>query len=463
MNEYLEYQKDLRSSRTTPRVERTRRSKLTLSLYLAGAVTVATSTLHAANLSAANLMELHNRVRRVRPEPAPVAPADASIASSTFNTDQGPGPGPIGSGPGCNLLPAPASVGAAVNLSYFGPPPSESNPSLVGPVQLLKSGTIDAAKGTITLPLYQGSMAGSKKTVWYILTDVDDSGVATLLGLNYSPKLAFSANGARTANLDDQGDLVFDKGTVDFSPVRSIVPGPPGAEFPPVSALPGAIGDKDYSPLVQVTNAGGVIYNAPIVAFGSQANDINFPTGNVDYSKVHDQVVAIDPVNMTVTVNLINGFSFGRPVWYLSMEASIPLAAAIEHNTYAPLMANIVLGKDDSFSSPIERIFIATNGAEAGGCNNPQRQGLSADLADGNRPNNVLGGIPTIATDYSPIWDAQLLAWTQEAISQGYRGQLREEFQILTFVQDGLITGPAGAKFGSSGFSINCPIAQRLD
>ncbi len=325
------------------------------------------------------------------------------------------------------------------------------------------SGTIDAAKGTITLPLYQGSIAGSKKTVWYILTDVDDQGVATLLGLNYSAKLSYAANGARTANLDENGNLVFDKGTVDFSPVRSIVPGPPGAEFPPQSAQPGAIGDKDYSPLVRVLNSGGVIYNAPMMAFGVGANDINFPNGGVDYSKVHDQVVAIDPINMTVTLNVINGFSFGRPVWYLSTEASIPLAAAIEHNTFAPLMQNIVLGRDDSFTSPIERIFIATNGPESGGCQNPLRQGLSADLADGARPNNVLGGIPTIATDYSPVWDAQLFSWTQAAISQGFRGQVREEFQILTFVQDGLITGPGGNKFGSSGFSINCPIAQRLD
>ena len=84
-------------------------------------------------------------------------------------------------------------------------------------------------------------------------------------------------------------------------------------------------------------------------------------------------------------------------------------------------------------------------------------------LADGARPNNVLGGIPTIATDYSPIWDAQLFEWTQNAITQGFRGQVREEFQILTFVQDGLITGPGGGKLGSSGFSINCPIAQRLN
>jgi hypothetical protein len=145
------------------------------------------------------------------------------------------------------------------------------------------------------------------------------------------------------------------------------------------------------------------------------------------------------------------------------MDASIPLAAAIEHNTFAPLMQKLVLGRDDSFSSPVERIFIATNGPEEHGCNNPLRQGLSADLADGHRPNNTLGGIPTIALDYSPAWDANLYEWTPDAISSGYRGQLREEFNILTFVLDGLLTGPAGTPFGSAGFSINCPIVQRLD
>jgi hypothetical protein len=393
---------------------------------------------------------------------AAFATALAAVGQTVVNpnTAQGPGPGPIGPGPGCNLFPAPASIGASVGLSYFGPPPSESNPSLVGPLQLLRSGTVNETNGTITLPLYRGTMKGSGRAVWYILTDVDDPQVATLLGLNFSAKLTFASNAARTANLDNNGNLVFDKGTVDFSPVRSIVPGPVGAEFPPTAAQPGSVGDADYSPLVQVLNAAGVIYNAPIMAFGVEATDINFPNGNVDYSKVHDQVVAIDPANMTVTLNLINGFSFGRPVWYLSTDTSIALGAAIEHNTFAPLMANLHTGGDDSFSSPIERIFISTNGPE--GCANPQRQGLSADLIDGFRPNNVLGGIPTIATDYSPTWDAQLFEWTADAISKGYRAQVREEFQILTFVQDGLITGPGGAKFKSAGFTINCPIVQRL-
>src|SRR5258708_3620391 len=355
--------------------------------------------------------------------------------SNTFNSDQGPGPGPIGPGPGCNLFPAPPSVGATVPLTYFGPPPSETNPSLVGPVQLLKSGTVDAARGTITLPLYLGHMKGSKRNVWYILTDVDDPNVAAELGLNFSAKLTFASNAARTANLAADGTLVFDKGTVDFSPVRNIVPGPSGAEFPPASAVPGAVGDADYSPFVQVTNAAGVIYNAPIVAFNVDASQINFPDGNVDYTKVHDEVVAIDPINQTVTINLINGFSFGRPVWYISMDTSIPLGAAIEHNTFAPLMAQLHLGTDDSFSSPIERIFIGTNGPESGGCNNPLRQGLSADLADGHRPNNVLGGIPTIALDYSPAWDAQLFEWQKDPVDNGFHAQLPQDVPILPFLQ----------------------------
>ena len=34
----------------------------------------------------------------------------------------------------------------------------------------------------------------------------------------------------------------------------------------------------------------------------------------------------------------------------------------------------------------------------------PQRQGLNAALSDSFRPNNVLGGIPTIAPGYSPLF-----------------------------------------------------------
>ena len=90
-------------------------------------------------------------------------------------------------------------------------------------------------------------MVGTDKTVWYILTDVSDSNIAASLGLNFSAKLNFMAIASRTGNLDANGNIIFNAGTVDFSPVRNVVPGPPGAEFPPVSTQPGEIGDATAS------------------------------------------------------------------------------------------------------------------------------------------------------------------------------------------------------------------------
>jgi hypothetical protein len=74
----------------------------------------------------------------------------------------------------------------------------------------------------------------------------------------------------------------------------------------------------------------------------------------------------------------------------------------------------------------------------------------------------VLGGIPTIATDYSPIWDFNLLEWTADAVAKGYRARVNEEFQILGLAVRGFVTGPGGAPFGSTGIVVNCPIVQRL-
>jgi hypothetical protein len=374
-----------------------------------------------------------------------------------------PGPGPFESrGAGCNLFPPSAAIGTGVDPSYFGPPPSQANQSLVGPVQLLRSGQVNFEDGTITLPLYKGYLKRGGKTVWFILTDTDDQQAALSLGLNFSQKLSFSAVGARTGNLDGNGAIIFDRGTVDFSPQRSVVAGPPGAAFPPASFQPGSVGDRDYSPLVRLRNAGGVVYNAPVIAFGVDEAQINFPNGNPDYRIVHDEVRKIDPYAGTVTLNLVSGFSFGRPLLYVSMDASIPLSAAIEGATFAPLMASLPVGRDDSFASPVERLFIAVNGPSEAGCDNPQRQGLFATLTDGFRPNNVFGGIPTIALDYSPMWDANLFEWTQEAINRGYRSQLREEFHILGVVEHGFAKGLQGVEFGSAGFIVNCPVVFRL-
>jgi hypothetical protein len=389
----------------------------------------------------------------------------------------GPGPGPNGPGPGCNVIPPLASTGTKVDISEFPPADSLTDPELAGPVQLLRSGTFDipiqsltavniganTPRGTITLPLFKGAVKTSSglKPAWYVILDAGDQGEADRLGVNFSKKLHNATAAARAATIRPDGTFLFESGLVDFTPNHVVVPGDDDRPFPPRQAAPGSVGDEDYSPLVLANN--GVIYDAPIVAAAVDEANINFPAGNPNYALVHDQVIAIDPFKRTVTLNLINGFSFGKPVLYISTESSDPTVSAIEANTFAPRMGRLEVGIDDIARSAVERIFIATNGAFDGGCNNPQRQGLSAALSDGHRPNNTFGGVPSTASDYSPVWDANLYEWTQDAIEKGYRGLLTEEFRILKLARDGYITGPNGAPFGSAGPVIVCGVAARLN
>ena len=111
------------------------------------------------------------------------------------------------------------------------------------------------------------------------------------MGLNFSAKLGYVAGSfqdalgvshdvSRTANLAPDGTLVFDKGTVDFAPARAVTPGDAPNFFPPKgSPQPGSIGDADYSPIIRLANAGGTVYNAPVVSYGVDADQLAFCAG----------------------------------------------------------------------------------------------------------------------------------------------------------------------------------------
>ncbi|WP_051378654.1 hypothetical protein [Derxia gummosa] len=364
------------------------------------------------------------------------------------------------------IQPAPASIGADVPATYFGTAPSTVQKELVGPYQLLKAGTLDEEKGRLTLPLYKGRLA-SGETVWYILTDTDDEANAAALGINFSSKLSYAAvgRGVRHASqqlIDGETVVVFESGRVDFSPVHAVTPGAEPHPFPPSAFQPGSVGDADYSPLAMI---GGHVYNAPIVAFGTPAATLDaFCNGNADYHLVHDKVVSICPRDRVVTLALTTGFSFGRPVLYLSTEASHALPAAMEGATLAPGLVDIKVGNDDTAFSAVERLFAVVNGAsnDVAGEVHPQRQGFDSALRGDGGPLNVLGGIPTVATDYSPLWDLNVGEWTASAVSHDYRARLTGEFEFLGNVQRGFLTGPGGGPFGSTGFIVNCPIVSRF-
>jgi len=60
------------------------------------------------------------------------------------------------------------------------------------------------------------------------------------------------------------------------------------------------------------------------------------------------------------------------------------------------------------------------------------------------------------------VWDLNVGQWTREAIQKDYRSRMIDEFQYLGMVERGFITGPDGAKFGSTGFIVNCPVVFRF-
>ena len=381
--------------------------------------------------------------------------------------------------------PAPPATGATVPQTYFGPPPTESfsdgNQYLRGPQQLLRSGTISADHKTITLPLYLGQSKTDRgrnrdggKNVWFILTDSSDKENADALGLNFSAKLRYAGAAAREATLGGKNaSLTFESGSVDFGPARQVVPGAAPNFFPPKTAQPGSVGDKDYSPFVRITNQPGTpIYNAPVVAEGVDAATLQkFCTGTPDYNLVADRVVHICPNaesngQGTVTLEATPIFSFGQTATYVSTEASDAVVATLDKGTFAPRLGDLAVGRDDSAFSAVERLFVTANGPT--GRENPQRQGLNSALSDTDAkgqplpPLNTIGGVPNNSNDYSPAWDLNLGFWTEKAINLGYRARVIDEFQILSLVRDGWITGPDGKPYGSTGIVVNCPVLERL-
>ena len=328
----------------------------------------------------------------------------------------------------------------------------------------MKSAHIDLEKGTATLPLRKGKLKDGRP-VWFIITDTTDENLSNLHGVNYSPKMAYGLTGsaARHATIEKDGGFLFSGGSVDFKPVLSVVPGPANAPFPPKSFSPGSVGDANYSPMVYIDNsAKSVILNAPVVSMASEAELNRMCDGAVDHSKVHDKVVAICPRDETVTLSLTLGFTFDKPIQYLSTEANNELVAALENATYAPALKDLPFALEDaSPGESAERIVVVVNGPT--GLDNPHRQGLVSALTDGRGPLNVLGGIPTINLDYSPMWRLFPAVWTDEAIKKGYRYRLTSALQAAEMDTRGFLKSLDGGPFRAVGFVVNCPVVYRIN
>jgi len=363
---------------------------------------------------------------------------------------------------------------------------------------------VDLSKETVRLPLYRGKANG--ETVWYVLLDASDQGIAHDLGVNFAPKLGNLAIGnpeaVQTVTLDspspDQnrfGQAVVNfQGAPDFSPTRIAEPGVNG--FPLARFQPGAVAGPGYSPFIRIAGS-QTVYSAPIVATGDGPFDV------VHHTNTGDRVLGIHIAGPSapgqyaeswVDLLFVKGFDAGQPIIYISTDAGQPLTSVLERSTYVPALDKAAYnGGDDFLGSARERLFGFINGQT--GTNNKESQGFvhlikdghaSEDASAGNTAQidalrnggdllNVFGDFPTEtdprhAQAYSPLWDAQLGLWTDKAIKQGLNTRQIDEVQVfnLAATRPDLLTGvnPATgqpAPYGASGVDINCAVIGFTD
>ncbi len=402
------------------------------------------------------------------------------------------------------------SLAGAATVSAQAPSPSGSDQS--APVGL----TLESERETIrsalrvdltfeyaTLPLYRGTAGG--QTVWYVITDVSDASVARRLRINHAPKLANVPRMCPACSQEvSTGDALLGRapvefqGAPDFSPARTLTPGPRSAPFPAQASTPGSVGRADYSPFVTVRGS-SVVYNAPIVATGDGPFDVT------THSDTHDRTLGIDTVNMTTDHLYVRGFSNGEPILYLSFESSDAFTAMIERSTFVPALADLGFpnggGRPDSARASIFTFVNARVGLEP-----PSRRGASdgrgrnqglthalsfpiasqdaaianpqviEGLRNGGDVSNIFDVFPTNARErdrreYSPAWDLQVGVYSDRAVARGRNGLRTDADEVRRLARRGVITtlgglphtGSRGMPTASANIVINCPALAFLE
>jgi hypothetical protein len=300
--------------------------------------------------------------------------------------------------------------------------------------------SVDSTTHTAVLPIYRGTANG--KTVWYILTDASSAAVAKKYGVNYAPSLASIGNDAtQTASRNADGSYMF-QGAPDFSGARTYVASAGG--FPPSAATPGGVADALYSPFVRAQGIAGVL-NAPIVATGDGEYDVT------THANTEDRVLAIDTEKKTVTLALARGLVDGKPVYYLSPEASDATAASVERATFVARLAKarhsaeipigVVVNGPRTGSAPQGLAFLALD--------TPLGQEATLETASKvGSPFNVLSLAPDVknrygANGYSPLWNVVVVGEAQKT-------RLTSFAQVATISKD-------------AGFVVNCPVVAYGD
>ncbi|BDD05215.1 hypothetical protein [Aureibacter tunicatorum] len=320
----------------------------------------------------------------------------------------------------------------------------------------------------VVLPMLRG-IDGNGEKVYYIITEASDFKMAKKLGVNYSPKLKYArgSEGVQKATVNGDGYMVFE-GSVDFSPVRRIEPGTGEFAFPPSVAQPGAVGDENYSPIVVLPS--NLVLNAT-------------PVKNV--TGLHDRIPegerSLDLDEMWVTLQILDGFQGGRAYYYhLVTDAYDQVPATIELGIYAPKLGKIPQFGQSTLDEESALLGFSPVGNGIDDLQSDNRQGLSSAILSDQNGSGSLAPLDPINVfpiepqneleknnNYSPLWDAHISKWTDEAIEKGYQRRITSFQDLKSLVDKGWVVsftpdaGPVNsyvAGLNASNAIINCPV-----
>jgi hypothetical protein len=151
------------------------------------------------------------------------------------------------------------------------------------------------------------------------------------------------------------------------------------------------------------------------------------------------------------------------------------LPAAIENAIYAPRLKFLPeFGKNTLADKSVNRGFALVANGETG-IDNSGRQGLASTIIDGGlEPINVFQQDPendkNKNNNYSAMWDAHVLVWTDEAIAAGKRKPIKTFKEIEDLLNEGSIikdptamgmANPTIAGLKNNGLLINCSVVSQ--
>lgn len=333
---------------------------------------------------------------------------------------------------------------------------------------------------TVRLPMFQGweTTPNGPREAHYVITEASDRGLARLLGVIFSPRMAdaIGSNGEQTSEWTEDGRLIFE-GSVDFSPRRSLTPGGTSDDgllvgFPPQEVIPGAVADENWSSYVVLPGT-DVVINAQLVANSTGIHDrIPNPNGNSQADEDDQNNPNLDRSQASVVLQLLDGWQDGKPYYFhIVTDTSDPAPATIELGVYAPRLNNLPTfglfpgGSMLPFSPTVNgRTFDNGDGFGVQGLN-------TASISD-RQVQDPTNTFPIDPRDpaYSPMWDAHLTEFT---VPEEDRPILRSFDQINELLADGTLRPFRGNANPSplanslsdlltaAGAIINCPVVAQ--